>query len=544
MKFSMRPERLILLSALFLTAFANFAFFRNLYAGLSDAPWWGMHLGSLGVILYCLLVILLFVTTPGRALKPVLVFMFLLAAVAAYFMDTYNVIIDADMLANALQTDAAEAADLLSFRMLAYLLLVGVLPSVLLVRAELVTSGLRSAIWTRLRWSGVATLVAAALVLVSSAFYSSFVREHKNLRYYANPLTPIYSVYKYARRSTLAAPVAVRPIGEDAHIPAADKSRELVVLVVGETARTDRFSLNGYPRRTNPELEQRGVISFTGMSACGTSTAISVPCMFSLLGADGYSKQAAAAQENLLDVLSHAGIHVLWRDNNSSSKGVAERVPEEDFSDPGANPVCDVECRDEGMLAGLQDYIDGQAMGDILVVLHQMGSHGPAYYKRYPPAFRAFKPTCDTNQLDSCSDEAIGNTYDNSILYTDFFLSRVIDLLQANDSAFETALMYVSDHGESLGEAGVYLHGLPPFVAPEEQTSVPVILWFGKNFHAADRTALARIRHQPFTHDTVFHTVLGLFEVESGVYLPERDLLALSRNRKSGSLGAIAASSH
>jgi lipid A ethanolaminephosphotransferase len=182
------------------------------------------------------------------------------------------------------------------------------------------------------------------------------------------------------------------------------------------------------------------------------------------------------------------------------------------------------------MLVGLQDYIDRHPAGDILIVLHQMGSHGPAYFKRYPAEFRAFTPTCETNQLDSCTQEEISNTYDNTILYTDYFLSRVIDLLRANDGGFETALLYVSDHGESLGESGVYLHGLPYLIAPDAQIRVPLVAWFGRNYDDVDRAALRQLRDRPLSHDNIFHTMLGLFEAGSEVYDPKQDLLQLARD--------------
>jgi lipid A ethanolaminephosphotransferase len=229
-------------------------------------------------------------------------------------------------------------------------------------------------------------------------------------------------------------------------------------------------------------------------------------------------------------VLQHAGVSILWRDNNTGSKGVALRVPVEDFSTPELNPVCDDECRDVGMLHGLRDYIDGQASGDILIVLHQMGSHGPAYFKRYPREFRAFVPTCDTNQLDSCSEPEIGNTYDNTILYTDHFLGEVIGFLRSYDDRFETVMLYAGDHGESLGEAGLYLHGLPYWLAPDAQTRVPLILWFGKNYHDVDVDAMRQLRDEPLSHDNLCHTLLGLFEIDSEVYDGALDLLQRSRD--------------
>jgi len=255
--------------------------------------------------------------------------------------------------------------------------------------------------------------------------------------------------------------------------------------------------------------------------------------MFSNLTRHDFDGGKAKSMGNLLDVLDHAGVKILWRDNNSNSKGVSDRVTTEDFRSAAINPICDTECRDEGMLAGLQDFIDQQPSGDVLIVLHQLGSHGPAYFKRYPPSFRKFKPTCDTNQLDTCTDEEISNTYDNTILYTDYFLSKVIKLLAANDDEFETGMVFVGDHGESLGESGIYLHGLPFAIAPDEQTRIPLIMWFGRNYHGVGVNSVKHLKDHSFTHDNVFHSMLGLFEINSRVY--DRDLDIMFEAGKLGS---------
>jgi lipid A ethanolaminephosphotransferase len=334
----------------------------------------------------------------------------------------------------------------------------------------------------------------------------------------------LYSLGKYVNGKFKDRSIALRRIGQDARIPPTDTDRELIIVVVGEAARADRFSLNGYPRETNPLLKKEDVISLTNVQACGTSTEVSVPCMFSMYARDSYSEKKGAATENVLDVLRHAGVSILWRENNSDSKGVALRVQYEDYRKPERNPICDVECRDEGMLEGLQSYIDGQNRGDILIVLHQMGNHGPAYYKRYPKSFEKFRPTCRTNQFDECSREAIGNAYDNALLYTDYFLSKTIGLLKRNDRRFETALIYIGDHGESLGEKGVYLHGLPYLIAPDAQKRVAAILWLGNDFQTQKKWLKNRTG-QGYSHENLFHTLLGLMEVDTAVYDKKKDIL-------------------
>jgi lipid A ethanolaminephosphotransferase len=514
---------LILAVSAFLLVFANLSFFSNVIKTYEPAPENLPALLSLVLVYGAATVLLLGVFCVGRLTKPVLAVMLLLAAPAAYFMDSYGVVINDEMLQNVAQTHAGEALDLLNLKLAAYVGALGVLPAVLLGWLPMRRRGWRTEIVARLKLLAAALAMIVGLSLLFGSFYASFLREHKSLRSYANPSYPLYSATKYLK-GRFAAPQSENlvAIGTDARKPLQDVHRELIILVVGETARADHFSLNGYARETNPRLAQQDVVSFANFHACGTSTAVSVPCMFSLAGS---ASEKSGHIENLLDVLQHAGANVLWLDNNSDSKGVALRVPYRDYKSPSVNTVCDVECRDEGMLVPLQDYIDAHPSGDIVIVLHQMGNHGPAYYKRYPAEFERFKPACKSNDLSQCSREEIVNAYDNALLYTDHFLAKAIELLKRNDDRFETALFYVSDHGESLGEGGAYLHGLPKTIAPHAQLHVPAVMWFGKGFDELDRAALLRKRTTAFTHDNLFHTVLGFVEIETSIYRPELDIL-------------------
>ncbi len=517
---------LVLVVSVFLLACGNLSFFGNV---LKIYPLGGgqvLELLSLAIVVGALLVFLLGLFGFGRATKPVLIVMLMTSALTAYFMDNFGTVINNEMLQNAVQTNIGEARDLLTFKLLAYLFGLGIVPSLLVAKLPVQWRGWRVESIARFKLLAAALVVIVALVMAFGSFYASFVRVNKTLRFYTNPLFPIYSLSRFTY-GQFAAPVdkTIAQIGADARIPTKDEDRELIILVVGETARADHFSLNGYLRETNPLLRGHDVVSFANFHACGTSTAVSVPCMFSVEG----SKGSAAGQESLLDVLQRAGVNVLWLDNNSDSKGVALRVPYQDYKSPSVNTVCDTECRDEGMLVPLQDYIDAHPKGDIFIVLHQMGNHGPAYYKRYPAAFEQFKPTCRNSDLSQCTQEEIVNAYDNALLYTDYFLAKTIDLLKKNSARFETALFYVSDHGESLGEAGTYLHGLPKVIAPAAQTHVPAILWFGPGYEEIDVPALRQKRDQPFTHDNLFHTTLGFLEIETGIYRPELDILTGAR---------------
>ncbi len=514
-------NKLVLITAVFWVIFLNLSFFSHV---IDVYPLNEKYIGfilSLTIFLGSIIIILFVPFCTRSTVKPILISFVLISALTAYFMDSYNIVIDEGMIVNALDTDINESLDLFSLNLVFYFLLLGLFPSFYIYKVKLVSGTITHEIKNKLVILAIAGIVLVTVVMVFSRFYASFIREHKPLRYYANPVYYIYSTGKILSKKLKDKNVEMLLVGEDARDIDSDGKRELVILVVGETARADRFSLNNNYRNTNPLLEKENVLSLRNVYSCGTSTAESLPCMFSILNKKDYSISKAAKRENLLDVLKHAGVHVLWRDNNSSSKGIANRIDYESFKRADVNTICTPECRDEGMLVGLQQYIDSKLNGDVFIVLHQMGNHGPAYYKRYPEQFEKFKPTCKTNQLESCSVAEINNAYDNAILYTDYFLSKVIEFLKEN-SDFKTTMFYISDHGESLGENGLYLHGMPYFMAPDAQIHVPAVFWFGDNNKIKN---LIGLRDNSYSHDNIFHTVLGLMEIETNVYDRNLDIL-------------------
>ncbi|MDP3521807.1 MAG: sulfatase-like hydrolase/transferase, partial [Hydrogenophaga sp.] len=353
------------------------------------------------------------------------------------------------------------------------------------------------------------------------------------LRYMVNPFNAAWSTSRALAGPAMLAPLL--PLGADAHLATPGAPAPLLVLVLGETARAANFALGGYARDTNPELTQLAkegdLTYFSQVSSCGTSTQASVPCMFSHLGRDAYvdSKERF---ENLLDVLDHAGLAVLWIDNQSGCKGVCERVPSVETRALTVPGLCqDDECFDEVMLHGLDERIAAldpakRARG-VVMVMHQMGSHGPAYFKRTPAALKHFTPECDNNALQKCERQSVVNAYDNTIRYTDHFLARTVDWLKAKRQ--RSALLYVSDHGESLGENNLYLHGLPYALAPQEQKHVPMLTWVSPSLRQArgwPADCLSQQAAQPLSHDHLFHSVLGLAGVQTQVRRAERDLFA------------------
>lgn len=477
---------------------------------------------------------LLFLLAGVRILfRPVLIFSLVLAAVIRYFGSSYGVIVEGGMVRNVFATDWREASELLTLSLAGHVLLFGVLPSLAVVFVHVRDGGAMAELRRRAVAVGIILAVTAAASLATRKDLVLIGREHKELRLTMNPLYAVYAAVKHAASMNRTGAVLAQ-VGGDARreAPRAGAERSVVVLVVGETARAREFSLNGYERDTNPLLEQTGAFSFPNTFACGTATAESLPCMFSFLDRGEFSIGRAAAQENVLDVLARAGVRVLWRDNNSGCKGVCARVGMEDLSNVSDRELCGSgECFDEVLLDRLEDRIR-ETGGDILIVLHQKGSHGPAYFRRHPAAFGVFLPECRSDAPQECPTSDIVNAYDNTVLYTDYFLNRTIALLQKSEASRNAMMLYVSDHGESLGEQGNYLHGMPYLLAPDEQKRVPFVLWMSGGFardRKMERKCLSAASGKDYSHANIAHSLLGAFNVQTSVYQRERDILAACR---------------
>jgi lipid A ethanolaminephosphotransferase len=465
----------------------------------------------------------------GRATRWILALYLFLVSQAAYYMDKFGIVVDAGMIDNVMQTNMHEFADLLTVSLVVRTLVFGIIPAWLVIKYLPKSATVLNEVKSRLRLLSILVLLLILVVAPFSGGYASFIRQHKVTRFYANPIYATYSIIRYVNEQiNVAKAVPLKHIAQDAKLLVSSAKPELVVLVVGETARADHFSLNGYRKDTNPMLAKQDVVSLSNVSSCGTSTSISVPCMFSSLGRKEYDKETALNQQNVLDVLADHGVEILWRDNNSDSKGVATRLKFEDFKTSELNPECKDECRDIGMLAGLDQYIETRNGKNILIVFHQMGNHGPEYHKRYPKEFEKFKPVCLTGELKDCTQDEIDNSYDNAILYTDYFLSNVIDLLKKYDDNHATAMLYVSDHGESLGEHGIYLHSAPYMMAPKEQTHVPAVVWMGKNFNYK-KEQLLPYKNDALSHDDLFCSLLITFRIDTKICEGKREMLMQSQ---------------
>lgn len=488
---------------------------------------------SLGTALFSLHSILFGLFPWGRLTRPVLALLLVVTALVTWYMTRYAVVFDVDMMRNVLQTDPAESRELLGFGLLAHVLLTGIVPATLFLWVRQPIRPWWHALRNRILMLVAMMLLTLIALAPSSQGVFALMRNDHALRYRITPGNYLVSLGRALVQDKELPAGPKKIIATDAvRALASTRRARVVVLVVGETVRGDHWGLNGYERQTTPMLAARtDVVNFPDVSACGTSTSISLPCMFSTFGREHYDRVAISSHQSLLDVLARVGVDVLWRDNQAGCKGVCAGIVSEALSATNAPGLCEAgRCLDEILLHNLARRIEA-AEGDLFIVLHQLGNHGPNYFERYPPAFEYWKPVCRSTELSRCSQQEIINAYDNAILYTDTVLGRLIDLLAAHGDR-DSAMLYLSDHGESLGEYGLYLHGAPYAIAPRAQLHVPMTLWMSPGFGAgayADIDCLHRTARQSISHDYLFSTLLGLFDVQTSAYRRERDVLAACR---------------
>lgn len=533
---SYRPEIgseiLSVLAAAYIAFFLNDTFWEKAtdYLVADRSALVALHVAILALVSVC--------TTLASAkflVKPALIFLIGVSAAASWFTDSFGVVVDTDMVRNIFETTSMEAKDLLTTGFLRHLAFYFLLPSLLIVWVRVRHRAFLPKVFWNSMLSISCLLVFAGIGMVYYKPYSAAVRINRDLVKTLNPVTPLVSTVKFALGEGGEMAIVVRPLGTDAMVKAAangSQKPKVAVVVVGETTRGANFSLGSYARQTNPMLARQDVIYFSNVTSCGTSTAISLPCMFSNLKRSGYSHDEGLANENVLDVFKRAGIDVTWLDNNTGSKGIADRVRYLNISSSSDPRFCQGgECRDGIFLEKVDEWL-GNIKHDGVLVLHQIGNHGPSYYERYPDDFRRFVPDCQTPELARCKDNEIVNAYDNAILYTDAVLSQVIDRLKANSDRVSAGFLYISDHGESLGEGGLYLHGTPYVLAPAEQTRVPLIAWFDPGFAASislDVSCLRKSAASSLSHDNFFSSLLGMMNVSSKVYERELDMFAPCR---------------
>lgn len=454
------------------------------------------------------------------SVKPLSILFLLINSSVFYFVKNYHVAIDEEMLRNVLQTNMHETAELLNFTWLFYILLLGGIPSLIIWRIKF---SKEKNFKHRIAVLAMALLVISAFIIPNSKDVAQFVRNNKPAKYLLIPVNYIGAISSTIKHNMRANHQFV-PIGLDSHFTKYwnNDNPLLLVFVVGETARSANFSLDGYNRDTNEPLMPYldNIVNFTNMTSCGTSTAVSVPCMFAKDNRTEFDNGSLYYTENVLDIFKKNGWQVVWLENNSDCKGVCTRV-----KTIKPCPTAAGTCFDNVLTQELVKQLDNLKQ-NTLIVLHQAGSHGPTYYKRYPQEFNRFAPVCNTEKLNKCSVEEIVNTYDNTILYTSQNLADIISILQKK-TEYNSMLFYVSDHGESLGEYNIYLHSAPYVIAPKEQTHIPFFIWSDKKTLSAlklDKKCLKNQIQNNYSHDNIFHSLLKIGGISAQEYNQDLDI--------------------
>ena len=524
----------LMLFSVYIAVFLNIAYYRQVLANLPLTEGHNLLVFlSMPVVAFSVINILLTIASFLWLDRILIAIFIMVSASAQYFIMNYGIIIDRSMITNMLDTTPSETLALVTPQLLFAILVPGLLMVMVALWIKIKKT---QPVWKSFVFRLASLVVSVALIALVATFfykdYASLFRNDKELVKSLSPSNSIVASYSYYSHHRLDNLPLVK-IGEDAKQNPkmlAGPKKTLTILVLGETSRADNFSLSGYSRDTNPLLAKDNVFYFPHTTSCGTATAVSVPCMFSNMPRAHYDEELASHQEGLLDVIQRAGINVLWKENDGGCKGACDRVPHEDVTSLDLPGMCiEGECHDEILFNKLEDYIKN-LKGNGVIVLHTIGSHGPTYYHRYPASFRKFTPTCDTNEIQTCSSEQLVNTYDNTILYIDYIVDKAITVLKQNDANFTTSLVYLSDHGESLGESGVYLHGMPYAIAPAQQKHVPMLIWlsedYKKRFGINETCLKKQAANNNYSQDNLFSTMLGLTGTETKEYVPSDDILS------------------
>lgn len=513
---------LIALSALCLILFYNFYFFELVYFALLDAPYLWLKLALIGLFAFALLggaLELLTFLGRGAWIRIIIILVFAISASFFYSINALHIGVTPDLISSIVEANPREINETLNLSFIFSVLIAFGFPVFGLILIQIKKLLFLKAIFHNI----LAVFVYLAMILV---LWFGFIgkdltfifKQNPNLYYVFNPISPIRSSIQYLKQQSQK-DLSYTQVALDAKLVPSIRPK-IIVFVLGESARGANFSLNGYGKETNPyTAREHSLISFKNFSSCGVITAISVPCMMTDYTQKSYERNLSKFRDNLLDITQRLGIDTFYIGNNGGGciGDICVRLPKEN-----------VKFYNDGNLDGVMledlNQILAKARGNTFIVLHQMGSHGQNYSARYPKEFRRFKPTCEGAEIQNCSLESLENSYDNSLLYTDYFLYASIQSLQKMQEHFDVALWYVSDHGESLGENGMYMHGgLPYFLSPKTQTQVPSIIWLGRGFEWAYQRMKPK-EYQELNQDYVFHTLLRLWGIKTEVYEARLDL--------------------
>ncbi|WP_261884208.1 phosphoethanolamine transferase [Vibrio pelagius] len=464
------------------------------------------------------------------------VFLLLSSSIVSYTMYNYGIFVDYGMIENLFETNTTEASNYISAYSVIWFALMGGIPALLLAFTSLEKKSWKNFLgWKLIGMTGSMLVIS----IIAALYYQNYASVGRNNHYLLKMIIPtayVGATAKYINNTYIKEPQPYQELGLDAKQTDSALSATkptLLVFVLGETARVYNYEYYGYKRETNAYTKPYEPVFFSNVQSCGTATAVSVPCMFSNMNRSNYDKETAYNQDNVVDIMTRAGVQINWREHDGGDKGVAHKIRKMALLPHDNDHLCNSQvCYDTAMLEEFDSDTKNLSENNVLFY-HIVGSHGPTYYKRYPKEHRRFIPDCPRADIENCTHEQLVNSYDNSILFTDYFLSQIMSKLEQLQDKYNVALIYVSDHGESLGENGVYLHGMPYSFAPKEQTHVPMIFWSSNDFATQKNLNVNCLREKGqnahLSHDNIFDSLLGIMDVQTSEYRKDQDLFAQCR---------------
>lgn len=528
-----KSNHLTLLLALYYLLGLNFTLLNKVHHIITEQE--SLNIFFTLSIPFFFLAVFIFLFTPFVSkyiAKPIIIFLIITSACTNYGAYNFGIIFNKDMMVNIFETSTAEATDYINLKLIIWLFFFAFLPSIYIAFVKIEYRPFLQECGRKVILMAGCVITVLIIAGFSYKTYASVARNNPKLQKDIIPFYYITSSIKYIKTTYFPKKYSYKALGQDAvRVTEEENEKYLFIVLVGETARSQNYQLNGYNRPTNVHTQKiDNIVSFKNVESCGTATAISLPCMFSMLNKSDYSKDAFNSQDNIVDILKHAGYRQIWLDNNTGCKGICTNIESRSIKDlPNSN--CEgEECTDNAFLNVLDETIKDMQGEDGVIYLHLLGSHGPSYYLRYPKEHAYFQPDCETSDLQNCSREEIINSYDNTIRFTDYIMSETISHLKKYKDDYYTSLLYISDHGESLGENGLYLHGMPYNLAPEEQTHVPFMIWLSDKMIAheqLDMSCLKKIAQEKFiSHDYISSTILEMMDIQTAAYDPSKDIIS------------------
>ena len=499
----------------------NFSFFNYIYQNSNF-----IFTAIIFIVFFTILLFVFTILFIPFLTKILAILLLFCGTVCVYFMQSYNIVIDEIIVASVINTDFTEIKSFLNFKITLFIIFI-LLICVFISKIKINYRNLKVEIIAKIKILGICTVIIAifAVWISLSKDTKNFFKANREIRMLNVPFYPIYSTIKYAQKLYLVKSKNFKILDNSPKFT--NNNKNLLIFIVGESERSANFSANGYTENDTNfySKTQKNLISFTNFYACAASTMISVPCMFSDLPRKDFDINTAKYRQNLFGILQKAGVKIFWFEKNGHDcKGACNQIDARNVKIISKTPFNKVSYYDDDVFdmakTKIAELNDGE---NAMIILHIRGSHGALYNQNYPLKFKKFTPTCDTNELKNCTYEQISNSYDNSIVYTDFLINDLINFIKKNSSFTQNALFFVSDHGESLGENGFYMHGLPFEKAPIFQTHIGAMFYISDDSKASKLNAL---KDKKFSHDNIFHTVLGYFGIQSTVYNKKMDILA------------------